>query len=141
MNSRRWLLSLFLLLLVNPAWAAEIHIQVQGLRSADGDVRVTLFQAGNFLKFDKVFRRAKTLASGAPVELVLKDLPEGDYSFSIAHDENANGELDKNFFGIPKEGVGVSNNAKGFLGPPSDAAATFSLRAEPVRQTILLSYF
>lgn len=44
-------------------------------------------------------------------------LPEGTYMFSIFQDVNNNGELDTNFFGIPKEPVGMSNyNFKGIPG-------------------------
>ena len=35
------------------------------------------------------------------------------------YDENKNGELDKNFFGIPTEGFGFSKKSMGAFGPPS----------------------
>jgi hypothetical protein len=39
--------------------------------------------------------------------------------------ENSNGKLDTNFVGIPREGVGASNDAKGHFGPPKfDADAS-----------------
>jgi uncharacterized protein (DUF2141 family) len=41
----------------------------------------------------------------------------------VFHDENDNGVLDKGAFGIPTEGYGFSNNAKGFFGAPSWRAA------------------
>lgn len=47
------------------------------------------------------------------------------YATSVFHDENSNGELDTNFMGIPREGVGASNGAKGHLGPPKFDAAAF----------------
>jgi uncharacterized protein (DUF2141 family) len=31
----------------------------------------------------------------------------GDYAISVFHDENSNGKLDRNFMGMPKEGVGI----------------------------------
>ena len=33
--------------------------------------------------------------------------------------------MDRNFLGIPKEGVGASNDAKGHFGPPKFDAAAF----------------
>ena len=36
----------------------------------------------------------------------------------LFHDENGNGKMDTGFLGIPTEGVVVSNQAKGFMGPP-----------------------
>ena len=35
--------------------------------------------------------------------------------------------MDTNFFGIPKEDYGCSNNAKNFLGPPKYEDAKFML--------------
>jgi len=39
------------------------------------------------------------------------------------HDENSNGKMDTNFIGMPREGVGASNNAKGHMGPLKFRAA------------------
>jgi uncharacterized protein (DUF2141 family) len=54
-----------------------------------------------------------------------ENIPSGTYAVSVFHDENSNGKLDTNFLGIPREGVGASNNAKGHLGPPKFSAAAF----------------
>ena len=53
------------------------------------------------------------------------NLPFGEYGVSAYHDENKNEELDANWIGIPKEGVGASNNAKGKMGPPKYEDAKF----------------
>ncbi len=58
--------------------------------------------------------------------VVFESLPPGEYAISVFHDENKNGKMDSNFFGIPKEGVGASNDAKGQLGPPHDKDAKFN---------------
>jgi uncharacterized protein (DUF2141 family) len=49
----------------------------------------------------------------------------GTYAVSVVHDENSNGKLDTNFIGMPREGVGASNDAKGHMGPPKFSAASF----------------
>ena len=54
-------------------------------------------------------------------------LPRGAYAVACFHDENGNGKLDNNFFGIPTEGTGASNNATGFMGPPKFRDAKFPL--------------
>ena len=46
------------------------------------------------------------------------NLPTGTYAVACYHDENGNRKLDNNFFGIPTEGTGASNDARGFMGPP-----------------------
>jgi uncharacterized protein (DUF2141 family) len=58
--------------------------------------------------------------------VVFESLPPGEYAISVYHDENNNGKMDTNFFGIPKEGVGASNDARGHLGPPHYKDAKFN---------------
>jgi uncharacterized protein (DUF2141 family) len=43
---------------------------------------------------------------------------KGKYAINVIHDKNNNNKLDTNVFGIPKEGWGCSNNARGALGAP-----------------------
>lgn len=52
-------------------------------------------------------------------------IPAGTYAVACFHDENKNGVLDTGLFGIPTEGIVASNQAKGFMGPPSFKAASF----------------
>lgn len=42
--------------------------------------------------------------------------------------------------GIPKEGVGFSNGAKGFFGAPSFSAASFPYKGEPLDLMMSLRY-
>ena len=58
------------------------------------------------------------------------DLPKpGRYALAVLDDENSNGELDRNFLGLPVEGFGFSNNfiAKGLNIPHyEDLLVTFN---------------
>lgn len=51
--------------------------------------------------------------------IIVENLIPGKYAFKYFHDENKNKKLDTNLIGMPKEGFGFSNNAKGKFGPPS----------------------
>ena len=42
--------------------------------------------------------------------------------------------------GMPKEGYGFSNDAKGTLGAPSFEAASFSYNGQSLKMTIALQY-
>ncbi len=55
------------------------------------------------------------------------ELPAGVYAISCFYDLNDNKQLDTNFWGIPKEPIGISNDAKGFMGPPKYKDAKFTL--------------
>ncbi|MFJ1258682.1 DUF2141 domain-containing protein, partial [Cupriavidus sp. CuC1] len=64
----------------------------------------------------------------------------GTYSIAAAHDENMNGKLDTNALGIPMEGYGFSNDAKGWLSAPTFSAASFSYDGQNLDMTITLHY-
>ena len=46
------------------------------------------------------------------------------------HDADGDGELGTNILGIPNEGYGFSNGARGLIGPPSFDAAAITMGAD-----------
>jgi uncharacterized protein (DUF2141 family) len=48
----------------------------------------------------------------APETVVAFQVAPGTYAAAVHHDANANGRMDTNRLGIPKEGYGVSNDAR-----------------------------
>ena len=56
----------------------------------------------------------------------LEDISDGDVAVLVYHDENANGVIDKNFIGIPREMLAISNDYQP-KGPPSFSRARFRL--------------
>ena len=71
--------------------------------------------------------------------VLLAGIPQGTYAIACYHDENDNGKLDSNFLGIPKEGTGASNNARGSIGPPKFKDAKFQLVSD-TSLTIKINY-
>lgn len=59
---------------------------------------------------------------------------------AVIHDENMNGELDANWLGVPTEGYGFSNDAKGLVGAPSFSSASFTYDGENIEMTMSLIY-
>ncbi|MFN4300090.1 MAG: DUF2141 domain-containing protein [Thermaurantimonas sp.] len=55
------------------------------------------------------------------------DLTPGNYSVEAFHDQNNNGKLDTNPFGIPREPYGFSNNVRGNFGPPDFELTLFQV--------------
>ncbi len=126
-----------LVMLPLPTGAAELRVTVEGIRSAQGTVLIGLYdspesfeRAGeapdkeDFLidpeRFGAVALRANAAMKSA---VVFSNLEPGRYAAIAFHDENNNGKLDKNFWGVPTEPYGFSNNVQGVLGPPTFAAA------------------
>lgn len=77
-------------------------------------------------------------ANGKEVTVVFDKLKPGTYAISVIHDENENTKLDTKM-GIPKEGIGFSNNVMGSFGPPSFEKASFTVVDEKTL-TIRLTY-
>ena len=120
----------------------QLQINLSGFRSGDGQALIAVYRGGD--GFPGVPERAwKTLVtkiSGGRVRLTLADVPPGEYAVSVAHDENGNNTLDTSWIGIPREGVGTSNNAKGRMGPPKYRDAKFEVGAAGAVQNIAIVY-
>jgi uncharacterized protein (DUF2141 family) len=56
-------------------------------------------------------------------------------------DDNDNFTLDRNFFGMPKEGMGFSRDAKMSFGPPAFDDAAVTVPAAGAVLTFALRYF
>lgn len=107
-----------------------IHVGIDGLRSNKGQVICSLFSsAEGFPKNGrKAIARITSPIANQHADCEFSGIQPGTYAISVFHDENSNGRLDANFLGIPREGVGASNNARGHFGPPRfpDAAVHFA---------------
>ena len=92
--------------------AAQLDIQVFGIRNARGTVRCAVYRGPEgFPDLSKhAIRRSAISASSGKIKFVFTDIKPGRYAASVFHDENDNGKLDKNLLSIPKEGYVISNN-------------------------------
>jgi uncharacterized protein (DUF2141 family) len=117
----------------------SLEVTVKNIKVIKGTIRVGLFdKETEFLKTP--LKGIVVKVSGTEVKVTFEDLPAGEYAVSIIHDENENGDLDSNAFGIPKEGFAFGNNAMGTFGPPSFDKAKIKLEGKPVQQVITLKY-
>ena len=112
--------------------AADLEVELQGIDSADGQVLVALHREtprADFPSDATVVANAAAPAATDTVVVVFRGLPAGTYAVAAFHDANGDGELNANFVGMPTEGYGFSNDARGFMGPPAFDEAAFSLDA------------
>jgi len=111
------------------------------VHSNNGKVFVELYNNfdGYPADHEKAYRKVFASIKNDTSTVAFDSIPAGEYAVACYHDENDNGKLDVNFLGIPAEGVGASNNAKGFLGPPSFKNAKFSVSGD-VTQNIEIRY-
>ena len=119
-----------------------IHAHIEGLRSDRGQVVCALFtSADDFPKrVDRAFERVTAQIMSGRATCKFPNVPAGHYAISVFHDENGNGKLDTNWLGIPREGVGASNNPKPRMGPPKFAAAEFQDSGASMDVEIIMHY-
>ncbi|MEI7724328.1 MAG: DUF2141 domain-containing protein [Bacteroidota bacterium] len=121
---------------------SEIVVNISGLRSDKG--KCLLYLYNNKKGFPNDAGKAITTTNGSIFSgkstLVLKDIPYGEYAIGIIHDENGNGRMDTNFLGMPREGVGVSNNAKGHFGSPGYEDSKFKVNQKSLKLSIKIKY-
>jgi len=116
----------------------NLEVSINGFKNDSGKVKVGLYDSeSNFLK--TVYKNAVADIQAGTASVVFNDLPKGTYAISVFHDENNNGTLDRNGFGIPTEGYGTSNDAKGFMGPPKFEDAKFTIETHS-KATINIRY-
>jgi len=126
----------------SPSSTNLIRIQISGLHSDKGQAVCALFaSAKDFPKNPQnaIARTQSAIAHGRAV-CEFAAVGPGRYAVSVFHDENANGKLDTNFMGIPREGVGASNNAIGHFGPPKFEAAAFDYSGGTLELAITITY-
>jgi uncharacterized protein (DUF2141 family) len=119
-----------------------IHVDVVGLRNNKGQVFCALYALAEGFPKDrqKAIRRDTSSISDKKASCELSLIEPGTCALSVFHDETSNGKLDMNFLGIPREGVGASNDAKGHMRPPKFDAAHFQFSGGRLNLKITINY-
>lgn len=126
-----------------PYWTnGNLTVFVKNIRSNKGQIGFCLFKTSlGFPKHpEKAIQRAFVKMDGNSAEYTFTNVPFGAYAVCVFHDENDDKKINTNFIGIPTEGVGVSNNAKGHFGPPNFEDAKFNFTTAGQTVTISLTY-
>jgi uncharacterized protein (DUF2141 family) len=118
------------------ASAATVEVHVTAVAGGKGKINVAVCDRERFLK-QCAYTASAPARDGENVILV-PGVPKGSWAVLVYQDENANGELDRNFIGIPKENYGFSRNAAGKFGPPSFDEAAIEVGDEVVVATVRL---
>ncbi|KAA6456196.1 DUF2141 domain-containing protein [Acidobacteria bacterium AB60] len=126
------------------ASGCTLRIHVDGFRNTRGNLGTVVFASPDGWPESptKAFRRGP-----APIDpasrtavAVWADLPPGNYAVAAIHDENSNAKLDRNMFGIPREGFGFANNPHVALSAPSFDKAEVHVGCPATEVTIHLQY-
>ena len=135
---RRWVL--LALATAVPAGAATLEVAVGNVRASNGTVRVSVCTAETFLAaFCNVNGMARAVAG--EVVVTFPNIAPGVYAVQVHLDENDDERINRSFLGIPREGLGFSNDAPFRFGPPSFSDAAVSLSPAGGRIRLNLRYF
>jgi uncharacterized protein (DUF2141 family) len=113
------------------ARAETLVVEMKGFRSDKGKALVALFASKEGFPDHpkKAIRRLEVAIKKGAAFAVLMGVPPGTYAVAVLHDEDGNRAMKTGTFGIPKEGYGASQDARGRFGPPSFGDAKFEIRA------------
>ena len=154
MTWKWWLGAALLVIGGLPVQAADLTLTVEGVRSNTGEVLIGVYENADAFKraIDSSATKSALLpqawriigvslrAKAGSQSIIFTQLPPGRYAVIAFHDENDNGLLDANAWGVPTEGFGFSNNAHGFLSAPSFDAAAIELGSLDENISISLLY-
>lgn len=129
-NMKKIGLLIVALISLNTTYAEIVNCQISGIKLKTGNILVGIFNSSNG------FEKRKTIKNIKFSKMQVKNgvlnfsvnLPPGEYGFSILDDNNKSGEMEYNFFGIPKEGFGFSNYFHTGILSPKFSAFKFLLK-------------
>lgn len=134
---------MLILLVINLLFNTQsnITLSLTDIRSAEGTIRIAFYDN------EEQFLKTPTFSISEPVsdmpaqQIILEQIPVGEYAIAVFHDRNNNGEMDKNLLGIPTESFGFSNNKMGFASPPSFKQCLVKITQPDTRLSIdLINY-
>jgi uncharacterized protein (DUF2141 family) len=109
----------------------SLTVTVKEVSDTSGMMEFGLYNnAKVFTQVGKTFKKIRTRIDSDSVTVTFTGLPEGSYAVCIYHDANNNDECDKNFFGVPTEGYGFSNNIRPTISVPAFSECSFYLKED-----------
>jgi len=106
-------LVLALILMTGAAQAATLTVTVSNCDSDQGCVSVALFNQDTRAHFGSgsgYYQGKYAGIDNGTAKAIFADIPAGVYAVAAFHDLDRSGDLKKNFWGIPQEKYGFSNN-------------------------------
>ncbi|MEY2926607.1 MAG: hypothetical protein RL367_1084 [Pseudomonadota bacterium] len=99
------------LVVATPAMAGDVTVILNGVQASDQDVMIGLQTRDEFLQPKGHYGAIIHHPKAGSQTVVIKDVPDGDYSISVWHDVNGNHQFDKAANGRPLDGWSMINAA------------------------------
>jgi uncharacterized protein (DUF2141 family) len=97
----------------------SLRVILKNFHNDRGETNIILYKDAYTFpdKPDKCLSNLWTKIKDGTAEVTFPNIPYGEYALAAYHDENDNHKLDLSIIGIPKEGIAISNDAKGLFLP------------------------
>lgn len=91
---------------------SNLTVVVNGIRHQKGDICFRVYDSEKGFPNNNAseIKSHCTKITGNSVKQVFSGLKPGKYAVAVIDDQNGDRQLDKDFFGIPQEGFGISRN-------------------------------
>lgn len=96
-----------------------LDVTISGIKNRNGQLLVCLWNGKPGFPTcgkSKTAAKIRSAITGNTMKVTFRNVAPGSYAVSAEHDEDGDGKLKTNFIGMPKEGVGISNNPGGIPG-------------------------
>lgn len=105
-----------------PTTETTVEVEVVDAQRATCPVFVAIYREPESWLGDTPFRFEKQRMQAGLARLTVRGLAPGKYALFAFCDQNGNGKLDEDSFGVPKEPFGFSNARPGDLEPSFEEA-------------------
>ena len=125
-----------------PASTTWINFSIEGIRSAEGLVAVTVYPDNSrrfLVKNGSLYIVRVAARAGATRACIFVPAP-GVYAIAIYHDADSNQMLNRSGFGFPTEGYGFSNNPTTLAGLPAFRAVRLNIARAGLSSRITMKY-
>ncbi len=133
-----YLIALGALSIAAPTLAADLNVDLDGVRAAGGTLYVTVQTREEFMQERGT---AGTVVSRpqAGTHRFSYEVPAGDYAISVWHDDNGNGRFDKDDSHMPLDGWAAVNGAA-LRGEPTFDQVRTQVGTSPATVRLTMTY-
>ncbi|MEM6516171.1 MAG: DUF2141 domain-containing protein [Bacteroidota bacterium] len=109
--------------------STTLKVTVKDVKSKEGTMFFVLWTSNDGFpgELEKACKIEKVKDFGSSASYTFENLPYGDYAVAVFQDKDNNGELKKNFIGIPREPIAMTNMTG--MGKPSFKKCTITLNS------------
>ena len=130
---------LFIYVVSIPGLFGQLTTTITNIKEIKGNIEFGIYDDPEvFLSDTEQYEVIYMPVDQKTIVIIIDSLPKGTYAISLMHDLNNDGEMESNFFHIPKEPYGFSNNFRPRFSKPDFEDCQFYYNGESLELSIEL---